>query len=65
MATWIHSRKGRITGDVVRQDDDWMWVRLIGAHTLKYMSEYNRGQVDEDGEVLCLRRSMMNPVAAQ
>lgn len=62
MKTWHHSRKGRITGEVVREDDTWMWVRLAGDHTLRYMSEYNQGRVDEDGEVMCLRRSLMREV---
>ncbi|MBO0883296.1 MAG: hypothetical protein J2P17_23765 [Mycobacterium sp.] len=64
---WMHSRKGRIAGEVVRQDDEWMWVRLAGNHALRYMSEFNRGLVHADGEVLCLRRSLMRkltPAAA-
>lgn len=63
--TWIHSRKGRITGTVVRQDDTWMWVRVVGDHQLRYMSESNRGRVDEDGDVMCLRASFMREVSNQ
>lgn len=59
MKTWTHSRKGRITGEVVREDDTWMWVRLAGDHKLRYGSEANRGRVDEDGDVMCLRKSLM------
>jgi hypothetical protein len=63
MTTWMHSRKGRIVGEVVRQDHTWMWVRLSGDHTLRYGSECNRGRVDEEGEILCLRRSMMTELS--
>jgi hypothetical protein len=60
--TWIHSRKGRIIGELVRADEKWMWVRLTGDHELRYMSEYNHGCVDKNGEVLCLRRELMREV---
>lgn len=59
---WVHSRKGRITGVVERQDNEWMWVRLVGDHGLAYMSEANRGRVDIDGTVGCFRRSLMREV---
>ena len=36
--TGKHSWKGRITGTVVRQDDTWMWVRLVGDHAACYWS---------------------------
>lgn len=59
--TWIHSRKGRITGHVIGEDDTWMWVRLTGDHNLRYASRCNRGRVDEDGDVMCVRKSLMTP----
>lgn len=59
--TWIHSRKGPITGHVIREDETWMWVRLAGDHRLRYGSEANRGRIDEAGDVMCLRRSYMTP----
>lgn len=65
MNTWIHSRKGKVTGTVVREDHTWMWVRLGVDHTLTYMSDYNHGQVDEAGEVLCFRRSLMTLVPSE
>lgn len=64
MKTWTHSRKGTITGTVVHEDDTWMWVRLRGDHTLRYGSESNRGRVDEDGDVMQLRRSLMTELSA-
>ncbi|MFV8169850.1 hypothetical protein [Mycolicibacterium peregrinum] len=60
--TWKHSRKGRIVGVVVREDDTWMWVRLVGDQTLRYGSEANRGRIDEDGDVMCLRKSFMTGI---
>ena len=65
MKTWTHSRKGTITGTVVREDDTWMWVRLSGDHTLRYGSESNRGRVDEDGDIMQLRRSLMTEGATR
>ncbi|MCV7138370.1 hypothetical protein [Mycolicibacterium fortuitum] len=59
MKRWTHSRKGTITGTVVREDDTWMWVRLSGDHTLRYAAQGNRGRVEEDGDVMCLRKSLM------
>lgn len=63
--TWVHDRKGRIIGTVVRQDDTWMWVRLVGDHRLMYGSESYRGRVDEDGDVLCVRASWMHEITNQ
>jgi len=62
MSVWHHSRKGRITGDLLREDDTWMWVRLTGEHRLRWMSECNRGAVNDDGEVMCLRKSLVKLV---
>ncbi|CPW40682.1 hypothetical protein [Mycobacteroides abscessus] len=57
--TWQHSRKGRIRGVVVREDDTWIWVRLDGDHRLAYAAEANRGRIDTDGTAICLRKSLM------
>ncbi|MGV8064601.1 hypothetical protein PJP13_24360 [Mycobacterium kansasii] len=59
---WEHCRKGRIEGEVVREDDTWMMVRLSGAHQPDYYSEANRGRVHDDGEILTLRREFMRPI---
>lgn len=64
VTTWVHDRKGRITGTVVRQDDTWMWVQLAGDHKLRYGSESNRGRVDGDGDIMCLRASSMREVTS-
>lgn len=64
MATaWIHNRKGRITGEIVRQDETWIWVRLKGDHQLRYGSESNRARIDGDGEILCVRREYMREIS--
>ncbi|MBU8830865.1 hypothetical protein [Mycolicibacterium goodii] len=63
--TWEHGRKGRIQGTVIQEDDTWMWVRLAGDHTLRYAAENNRGRIDEDGDVLCLRKAFMTEVKSE
>ncbi len=62
--TWLHSRKGLITGSVIDETSDGVWVtvRLHGAHSPYYYSEANRGRTHEDGETLTLRRSLMREV---
>lgn len=62
MGVWIHSRKGRIEGEVVREDDTWMTVKLTGDHELHYYSQAYRGDVDVDGSTITLRKSLMRPV---
>ena len=57
--TWEHSRKGRIRGVVVREDDTWIWVQLEGDHQLAYAAAANRGRIDTDGTAMCLRKSLM------
>lgn len=59
---WDHSRKGLIVGELVREDDTWMWVKLACDHRIPYASEMYRGRIDQEGEVLCLRKSFMTPV---
>lgn len=62
MTVWNHSRKGRIEGVVVREDDEWMWVRLTGEHRPRYASEAMRGLRHFDGDVMTLRKSLMTVV---
>ena len=60
--TWNHSRKGRITGLPVGGDDTWLDIELADDHKLRYGSESNRGRVDEAGEILRVRRSLLTEV---
>lgn len=64
--TWLHSRKGIITGAIIDETSDGVWVtiRLHGAHSPRYASEANRGRIHEDGDTLTLRRSLMREVAS-
>lgn len=62
MPTWNHSRKGRITGEIIRDDGEWVDIRLTGDHELRYKSEANRGRVDEAGEVLTVRKSLLTEI---
>ncbi|GAS98773.1 uncharacterized protein RMCC_5738, partial [Mycolicibacterium canariasense] len=57
--TWHHSRKGRITGHLLRADDTWAWIRLVGDHRLSYASESNRGRIDRDGAIISVRKSLL------
>lgn len=57
--TWVHSRKGVITGAEVGGDETWAHIELAENHRLDYGSESNRGRVDGKGEVLTVRRSLL------
>lgn len=63
VSVWIHSRKGRIVGEKIREDDTWMWVRLIGDHNLYYYAQANWGREDRHGEIICVRKGFMRAVA--
>jgi len=62
MSAWIHSRKGRIEGTIVREDETWMQIRLSSDHELRYGSESNRGRIDEAGDVLTVRKRLLTPL---
>lgn len=60
--TWRHSRKGLITGRVVREDDTWMHIELAGDHRLRWLSEANRGRANGDGTFLTARKSLLTEI---
>lgn len=60
--TWHHSRKGLITGLPVGGDEIWLDIELAEDHQLRYGSESNRGRIDVQGEILRVRRSLINEV---
>lgn len=60
---WSHARKGMIQGIEVGGDAEWLRIRLIGDHELRYASTSNRGRIDEDGEILTVRRTLVREVA--
>lgn len=62
MTTWLHARKGRIVGEIVRADDTWTQIRLTGDHQLRYMSELHRGRVDASGDILTVRTSLIREI---
>lgn len=62
--TWNHAIKGRITGHIIRQDDTWVQIQLIGDHRLRYGAEENRGRIDTNGTILTLRRSRLEVITA-
>lgn len=62
--SWDHCRKGRITGVEVGGDEEWVHVRLVGDHQVRWLSAENRMRQiqkggEPDGEVMTLRRSLM------
>ena len=59
---WIHSRKGRIVGRVVREDEDWLTIELDGDHLLTYVSEAERGRIDHEGDCIVFRKSLLTEV---
>jgi hypothetical protein len=59
-STWLHSRKGRITGWITRHDGEWVDIRLSGDHELRYMSTMADPHHD-DGERITVRASFLTP----
>jgi hypothetical protein len=57
---WNHTRKGRIVGRVVWEDDEWMDIQLAGDQNLRWLSISNRLEppVEFDGDVLRVRKSL-------
>lgn len=52
---WLHGRKGKIVGEVVRVDDVWLWVRLA----IDAWADVRRRRLDLAGSVVQYRRSLM------
>lgn len=59
--TWNHSRKGRITGTVITESDEWLDIQLATDHDLQAVATSNRG-ITEAGEVITVRRSLLREV---
>lgn len=63
--TFRHSRKGLLTGVVLRDDGEWVHLRLVGDHdpNRMYHSEaYRAGAPSEHGETLTVRKSLLTEV---
>lgn len=58
--SWLHSRKGRITGWITRHDGEWVDIRLSGDHELRYMSTMADPHHD-DGDRITVRASFLTP----
>jgi hypothetical protein len=52
---WLHGRKGKIVGEVVRVEGEWMWVRLA----VDAWADVRRRHLDLAGSVVQYRRSLM------
>ena len=65
MRTWQHCRKGLITGAIVGETPDGVWVtiRLEGDHRLTYYWEAYRGHTHTDGATVTVRREYLTEVA--
>jgi hypothetical protein len=59
---WLHSRKGPIRGVVVREDDTWTHIRLVGDQRLRYFSVARTLEGHEDGEIITARTSFLTEV---
>jgi hypothetical protein len=60
-----HAVKGTIRGRVRREDDTWIWIQLVGDHSLRYLSAANRGRIVICGEVLCLRKKYLTELTEE
>lgn len=59
--TWHHSRKGRITGRIVRQAGEWLHIELAADHVLRVGSRFDDGHRDK-GEVIVVRESFLTEI---
>lgn len=62
MTVWTHSRRGRIEGDVIRQDDTWLHIRLTAPADSASLRARGYGSVDEAGETIIVRREHLTEV---
>lgn len=58
--SWLHSRKGKITGWITRHDGTWVDIRLSEPHELRYMSTMADPRHDE-GERITVRAAFLTP----
>jgi hypothetical protein len=61
---WNHARKGPIEGTIVKDEDEWLTIRLTTDHKLTLMSPTRRGEVQEQGSLLTVRKSLLTVVNA-
>lgn len=59
MTVWIHQRKGRIEGTVVRRDETWTTIRL----SADAWGDVRRRRLDEAGSVQQYRTSLLREIA--
>jgi hypothetical protein len=58
---WIHARKGIVEGEIVREEGEWVDIKLTGDQTLRTA----RGWDDcHDGDVVTVRKSFLREVPA-
>lgn len=53
---FFHTRKGRIVGTVVREDGEWMNIKLHGNQTLRYSGGT---YTEQHGHVMPVRKSFI------
>lgn len=53
--TWNHSRKGRITGEIVARAGDFVDIRLA--------ADVEHGRVGFEGDILTVREAFLREVA--
>lgn len=57
--TWRHSRKGLITGRIIRESGEWVDIELFGTHELTMLSGDG---YREHGEVIQVRKDFLTEV---
>jgi hypothetical protein len=59
--TWRHSRKGLITGTIIKDSGDFVSIELAGEQTLRLLSR-GSSPYFEDGEVISVRKEFLTEV---
>lgn len=59
--TWRHSRKGLITGIVIKDDGEFVDIELTEDHKLRLASRFSDPNY-ERGEVISVRKSFLTEV---
>lgn len=61
--TWLHSRKGEMTGIIVKDNGEWLDIELTTEANLKYIAESSQHLRDREvGEVITVRKSFLTEI---
>lgn len=62
MTVWQHTRRGRIEGELLRQDDTWMHIRLTADSPRASALHPGHGPVDKAGETITVRAAHVTEI---